>query len=159
MISSKTYTEHIVVPAIQPFWEALRDGGEADVGSSITSVDMCGGHALDCSRLNPSVPILMEDGAPGHMAKATQAVHEEYGIPKLVWPAQSPDLNPIENVWSVIKTRVNSIKPRPTEKDDVKAAVIQVWDALGSKYIQKLVDSMPERLKAVREANGGHTRW
>ena len=101
----------------------------------------------------------MEDGAPAHRAKATKAVHDLNGIPKFIWPAQSPDLNPIENVWNLLKTRMNKQNPRPTTEEDVRAAIIREWDDVSVQYIRSLVDSMPIRLAAVRAAGGGHTRW
>jgi hypothetical protein len=102
-------------------------------------------------------PILMEDGAAAHRAHQTQALHEQLGILKMKWPANSPDLNPIENVWRILKYRVGLHFPRTGEA--VRQAVQEEWAKLQLEDFSKYVSNMRERCLAVIAANGGPTRW
>jgi len=101
--------------------------------------------------------ILMEDNASVHTAKFTQAWHIYYGFNKMNWPANSPDLNPIENVWRLLKYRVG--KRFPKTIDQLKQYLIEEWDKLTVDDYIKYVKEMPKRCKAVEDNNGGHTRW
>ena len=57
------------------------------------------------------------------------------------WPGNSPDLNPIENLWwSILKMRVD--KPKPTNSDQLQALIMQEWAAISQDVAQKLIDSM-----------------
>jgi len=60
--------------------------------------------------------ILMEDNASVHTAAYTRAWHAYYGFNKMVWPANSPDLNLIENVWRLLKYRVGRRFPRTLDQ-------------------------------------------
>lgn len=80
-------------------------------------------------------------------------------MPSLVWPASSPDLNPIENAWNLLKNRINQRDPRPRGVQGMREAITAEWDALTEDEILEYVDSMPERIAAVIEAGGGHTKW
>jgi hypothetical protein len=133
-ITAQTYVDNVLVPAIWPFWQR------------------------ESYHLGQSC-ILMEDGASAHRAGYTKAIREHLGIPKLDHPASSPDLNPIENLWRLIKYRINKRNPRPTTKEAVKQAIIEEWNAITVEEIQSFVDDMPNRMEAVREAQGGHTKW
>lgn len=70
------------------------------------------------------------------------------------WCPQSPDLNPIEHLWSVLKIKVREQNPRNIR--DLKQAIVSEWDKIDSNVFKKLVESIPRRCQAVIDANGGH---
>lgn len=101
------------------------------------------------------------DNGPTHKAKATQAFLEEKKVKVCkpdVWPANSPDLNPIENVWSKMKDVVHRIGPQTT--DELETAIKKAWREVATDELRhNLIDSMPRRLTAVHKANGASTRF
>jgi hypothetical protein len=93
------------------------------------------------------------------VSRQCNAWKADNSIPILPWPAQSPDINVIENVWRVlkihIKRRVNYIKI----KADLERVVTEVWTSLPLHYIQSLYQSLPKRIKAVIKAKGNITKY
>ena len=75
------------------------------------------------------------------------------------WPAQSSDINPIENLWQELKLRLARAQPRPTNKSELFDIVRPEWNALPEKLLLSLVHSMPRRIRAVIKAKGGHTKY
>ena len=101
--------------------------------------------------------ILMEDNASIYTSKATRAYHIYHGVIRMTWPAHSPDLNPIENVWRLLKYRIG--KRFPKSEDKVRQFLLEEWEKLELDDFKKYIESMPERYKAVIAANGGHIKW
>lgn len=102
--------------------------------------------------------ILMEDGAPVHRSKLPKLWREAHGIKKLKWPANSPDLNPIENLWKIVKDKVQSTS-RPHNKEELVESLHRVWEEIPSDILQTLIATMPARVKEVISAKGGSTRF
>ena len=100
--------------------------------------------------------ILMEDNASIHTSQYTRGYHAYHGIIRMVWPAHSPDLNPIENVWRLLKYRIG--KRFPKTDAEVRQYLLEEWDKMEVQDFMKYIESMPERCKAVIAANGGHTK-
>lgn len=72
-------------------------------------------------------------------------------------PAQSPDLNVIENLWSILDQHVR--QQQISNRNDLIRALKEEWAKITPETTRKLVDSMQTRLKAVIEQKGGHTRF
>ncbi|CAA9501973.1 MAG: hypothetical protein AVDCRST_MAG96-2018 [uncultured Segetibacter sp.] len=107
---------------------------------------------------SPNNLILMEDGAPVHRSAYSNLWREAHGIKKLQWPPNSPDLNPIENLWKIVKDSVqNDVMPR--NKDELVESVQRAWEGISMEILEVLIASMPFRMKAVIQAKGGSTRW
>lgn len=102
------------------------------------------------------LPWVVEDNAPIHTCKPTQARAEALGLRFLPHPPSSPCLNPIEHIWTVLKRRLASLVPRPTTKEALFAAAEQMWQEIPQEMIDRLIMSMPTRLEAVLAAQGGY---
>jgi transposase len=101
--------------------------------------------------------LLMEDGAPIHCSKLCGEWRQSHLLEKLDWPANSPDLNPIENLWKILKDAVQHSPNRPRNLDDMKTIIEREWRLISDTKLLQLCHSMPSRLQAVIKANGGHT--
>ena len=112
---------------------------------------------------SPDHIYLGADGASLHYGGENKALREEVGYLQLPWPPNSPDLNPIENVWMLLKRRLrkrfSEVEQRPHSAADLFHAAQEEWALIPQDVIDSLVESMPERLQAVLDANGGHTKW
>ncbi len=84
---------------------------------------------------------------------------EEEGIKHLPWPAMSPDMNPIENLWAEVSRTMNESVIQPTNVPDMRQAIIDAWDAIPIDTLASLVDSMSRRVQALYRARGGHTKY
>nr|CCA23330.1 transposase putative [Albugo laibachii Nc14] len=122
-----------------------------------------------CNMLHEEIPITREllllpekvwfvqDVAPAHRAKATKAVVKELGLDDLGHPPQSPDLNPIENLWAVMKRELH--KNRASSIDDLEQKLGQIWYSIDKALVHNIVMSIPGRLESVVKQNGGQIKY
>ncbi len=103
--------------------------------------------------------LIVEDGASAHRFGFTNKAHATLGIQQLPHPASSPDLNPIEPLWNVVKERIWGIPGAHSSISKLTAAVHQVWGELTAEDVEKHTLSMQARVDAVKAANGWHTRF
>jgi transposase len=98
----------------------------------------------------------MQDNAPIHNSKFTKTFLQKKGITAMKWPAQSPDLNPIENIWNQLKIALDKRRPRVKNEDELIEAMQEEWGILRKKNnnCQMLVRSMPKRLEMVVQSKG-----
>ena len=101
--------------------------------------------------------VFQQDNAPCHKARRVCAFFERSGVVVLDWPAQSPDLNPIEHLWEVLFRKVQGRKP--SNLDALWQLLREAWVAIPADTIRDLVHSMPRRCAAVIVARGPHTKY
>ena len=131
-VDSTIYRDQILLGPLQEFWE-----------ESFEDISM---------------PIVMEDNAPVHK-KVCILVRDALGMQTLEWPPNSPDLNPIEHVWSYIKDIITRDYAHISSVEEMKRIVRMLWEEITDGQFDYLIDSMPERMQAVIDALGGSTRF
>ncbi|GFU26740.1 transposable element Tcb2 transposase [Trichonephila clavipes] len=100
--------------------------------------------------------VFMEDNATCHRTLAVQDCLDSEGIQRLVWPARSPDLNPIENVWDALGRQVAGRNYHPTNKNTLIRALTEEWDKLPQQLLDNVVQSMVRRVECCIALHGGH---
>ena len=114
-------------------------------------------NSLQYYGLNPSDIIFQQDNDPKHICKKVKEWLEEQDFETMVWPAQSPDLNPIEHLWSYLKRRLAEYEHPPNRILQLWERIQEVWEGIPVEECQKLIKSMPRRVQAVVKAKGGYT--
>src|SRR5579859_783730 len=111
--------------------------------------------------------LFMQDNASCHKATCILEFLKENHVPLMEWPPQSPDLNPIENLWTDLKDRFHKrfleLFNHPSKSLEARyryGEVLQeVWYSQGMELVDALIKSMPKRCQAVIEAEGGWTKY
>ncbi len=100
--------------------------------------------------------IFQHDNDPKHASRATREYMEDYEIDVLPWPANSPDLNPIENLWSYLDYQLKGRTPNNAQ--ELFQILYEAWLNLPQDYLQNLVSSMKRRCEAVISVRGRSTK-
>jgi transposase len=109
--------------------------------------------------------IFMQDNAPIHVSR-TRRVRgvirtgtldwlQARDIPVLEWPPNSPDLNPIENLWGILVRRIYAENKQYQSVKELKKAIVRAWHGIDQETIDNLVLSMENRIFQVINRNGG----
>ncbi|KAG1039200.1 hypothetical protein G6F43_012558 [Rhizopus delemar] len=104
--------------------------------------------------------IFQEDGASCHTggyARWWKETHQIRGFE--YWPAQSPDLNPIEHVWNALERRIERKRSSVKNLEQLKVALREEWERMDDEFADRLVRSMKRRCEAVIKAKGGATEY
>ncbi|GFX87786.1 uncharacterized protein TNCV_2190621 [Trichonephila clavipes] len=100
--------------------------------------------------------VFMDDNATCHRTLAVQDCLDSEGIQRLVWPARSPDLNPIENVWDALGRQVAGRNYPPTNKNTLIRALTEEWDKLPQQLLDYVERSMVRHVECCITLHGGH---
>lgn len=99
--------------------------------------------------------IFQHDNDPKHTSKHTKRHLKDCNIQVLDWPSFSPDLNPIENLWSIVKRRLAAFDTAPGSIAELFDRVTQIWNNIDPETCNNLVESMPNRIADLIAAKGG----
>lgn len=98
--------------------------------------------------------VFQQDNAPIHTSKETKTWFFNKNIKVLDWPALSPDLNPMENLWGILTRKIYANGKQYGNINDLKTAIIKEWNDINVGTLDNLVDSMPSRIFQLTKAHG-----
>lgn len=101
--------------------------------------------------------LVVEDGASIHTSRLSRRTRADLGITSLDHPPSSPDLNPIEHLWAIIKQRISKRRIAPRTQEDLWRAIVAEYEAIPQSILDALVMGMVDRPAEVVEAKGWHT--
>ena len=101
--------------------------------------------------------LFQHDNDPKHTAVRVKRYLSNKRVSILPWPAQSPDLNPIENLWSIMESDIRDRQPE--NEAELFEILNTAWQNLSMDVLSALVASMPARCQAVLDARGYATKY
>lgn len=110
--------------------------------------------------------LFQHDNASIHTAGSTSMWLLLRGIALIDWPPYSPDLNPIENIWAMLKRRLrrdfphlHDLKDNEADRAEFIRCITIAWAAIPQAQITRVIDSLERRLKAVIKVRGWYTKY
>ena len=100
------------------------------------------------------------DNDPKHTSKIVKNWLAEKEVQTIHWPSCSPDLNPIDNMWSILKNKISERSPI-NNIESLKTIAQEEWLKLNEdkELLRNLSNSMPNRIDALKKVKGGHTGY
>jgi len=113
---------------------------------------------IEANRLIGREFTLQEDGDKVHKSKVCQTWKRKNKIQVLDWPPSSCDISPLENLWGIFKKRL-SLEKNPSNIQQFKELAEKVWSETPVSICEKLIESVPSRIQAVLDNEGGVTKY
>jgi hypothetical protein len=144
-------------------WEGV--GYSCKIDSTLDSELYCeilNGELMDSLKyykLDKKKIVFQQDNDPKHTSQRAKETIEDLGLSLMAWPAQSPDLNPMEHYWNHVDSQLKDKKVLVGSLEQLWEAAQEVINVENRDLCRKLISTMPERVIDVIRAKGGHTRW
>lgn len=104
--------------------------------------------------------VFQQDNAKGHASAFVKKVLEAIGVTLMSWPANSPDLNPIETLWDLMKDYIQVHYPEVHRSyKRLREAVLEAWESITEATIKELIRGIGDRCIEVILADGGYTKY
>jgi len=103
--------------------------------------------------------IVQQDNDPKHSLHLCQSKFQCYFPRTMHWVPQSPDMSPIEPLWDELERHVRRRKENPTSKEHLFTMLKEKWEKMPPEIPEKLVESMTQRVQALIQSKGHHTKY
>jgi hypothetical protein len=84
-------------------------------------------------------PMFMDDNARSHRARIVQKCLQQEAVQTILWPAISPNMNPIAHIWDFIGRTINQRNPKYQNIDELRTAILQQWQQFPQERLRRLV--------------------
>jgi hypothetical protein len=134
--------------------------GNMDTKQYVSILDSALLESLEKLGLSPREIYFQQDGDRKHTSNLAWNWCDDQGIGLLgPWPSQSPDLNPIEHLWTLLKRRIEEQEERAKGVHELWDKAAEEWGKITVEECRRLIESIPRRLKEVIRKKGGNTRY
>lgn len=96
---------------------------------------------------------LMQDNDPKHVSRSTRQWMEERNVNHWVTPPESPDMNPIENIWAALKHHIRR-RVKPRNQEELLNGIVEFWNGLTVEQCNKYIDHLYKVVPKVIEKDG-----
>ena len=138
---------------------ACKIDGKMDANLYVSILDDELTNSLEYWGKNGEEVVFQQDNDPKHTSRKAKEWLQSQDFETMIWPAQSPDLNPIEHLWGHLKKRMGEYEEAPKGITELWERVQVEWEKIGAGVCQNLIESMPRRVEAVLKAKGGYTKY
>jgi transposase len=115
--------------------------------------------SLELNGLDVGNIIFQQDNDSKHTSHLARKWFQDNKVELLDWPAQSPDLNPMEHIWCQLKSQLAKYENDPVSMQELWQRVDAEWIKISQTFCMNLIESMPRRISAVVKAKGGSTKY